>query len=143
MDALEIVRTVGPEFSGVDDETVERWIGLSRPLVSRKAFGSLYEQAVALLACHRMSLAGIGGDGGSGGADGGAGSMLGLAGPFRVASYSEGETSVSFSSSQQTNLQADAEYGLTQYGLQYLTLRRGVVVPIVCSGEGGGRDAGR
>ena len=54
---------------------------------------------------------------------------------LRVASFSEGESSISFATSQQTNLQVDAEYALTVYGLEFLTLRRNAVIPIISAGE--------
>ena len=53
-----------------------------------------------------------------------------------VGSYSEGETSISYTTNQQTNLQVDAEYALTVYGLEFLTLRRNAIIPIVSAGEG-------
>ena len=57
---------------------------------------------------------------------------------LRVGSYSEGETSISYTTNQQTNLQVDAEYALTVYGLEFLTLRRNAVIPIISAGEGSG-----
>ena len=49
--------------------------------------------------------------------------------------YTEGETSVSFNVNQGTTLMADAELALTPYGLEYLTLRRLVVISIRSAGE--------
>ena len=54
---------------------------------------------------------------------------------FAVGSVSEGGSSVSFGANQASNLAADAELGLTVYGVQYLQLRRSVIVPIHISGE--------
>lgn len=54
---------------------------------------------------------------------------------FAVGSVSEGGSSVSFGANQSSNLAADAELGLTVYGVQFLQLRRSVIVPIHCSGE--------
>lgn len=123
MTALEIIRTLAKEFDSVDDATVKAFLSLTRPLVSKKRFGKLYPQALALLTAHRLKLAGHGED------------TFGTAGDtLRVASYSEGETSVSFSSGQ-TGTQADSELGLTAYGLEYLALRRRVVIPIRSGGE--------
>ena len=128
MTALEIVRLLGTEFAeDVSDEEIEQWIEIVRPMVSRKQFGKLYEQAIALLVCHKLKLNGYGenplGE-------------LGLSSVgFGVGSVSEGGSSISYGSSQTSNLETDAEYGLTIYGLQYLTLRRSVIVPIHCSGE--------
>ena len=58
-----------------------------------------------------------------------------IADSLRVGSYSEGETSISYTTGQQTNLQVDAEYALTVYGLEFLTLRRNAIIPIVSAGE--------
>jgi hypothetical protein len=124
MNALQIFRLVATEFEQLNDETVENWLQLTAPFISKKRFGRLYEQALALLAAHRLKMAGYGD------------SDLGTVGDsLRVASYSEGETSVSFSVNQQTNLQADAELALTPYGLEYLSLRRMVIIPIRSAGE--------
>ena len=121
---LQIVRLVATEFDDLSDETIEGWIDLTKPLISQKVFGKLYEQALALLTAHRLKMSGYG--------DG----QLGTVGDsLRVNSYSEGETSIGFSVNQQTNLLADAELALTPYGLQFLSLRRLVVIPIRSAGE--------
>lgn len=58
--ALGILRTIAPEFKAVSNDEAQQFLVLSAPLVSRKKFGELYDQAVALLAAHRMKLAGYG-----------------------------------------------------------------------------------
>lgn len=127
MTAIEIIRLVGGEFKGVDDATLEKWIEIVRPMVSKKQFGKLYEQGIAYLVCHKLKMAGHGenplGDIGT----------IGIG--FAVGSVSEGGSSISFGANQSSNLAADAELGLTSYGVQYLQLRRSVIVPIHCSGE--------
>lgn len=127
MTAIEIIRLVGTEFAGVKDEDLEKWIELVRPYASKKQFGKFYEQAVAYLACHKLKMAGNGE------------SPLGELGTigigFAVGSVSEGGSSISFGANQASNLAADAELGLTVYGVQFLQLRRLVIVPIHCSGE--------
>ena len=124
MKALQIFRLVAAEFDDLADETVENWIELTEPMISRKRFGKLYEQALALLTAHRLKMSGYGD------------TTLGKEGDsLRVGSYSEGETSVSFTVNQQTNLLADAELALTPYGLEYLSLRRLVIIPIRSAGE--------
>lgn len=127
MKAIEIIRLVGMEFSNLSTETLEQWIEVVRPMVSRKQFGKLYEQALAYLVCHKLKMAGHGenplGD-------------LGVIGVgFGIGSVSEGGSSVSFGANQSSNLAADAELGLTSYGVQYLQLRRSVIVPIHVGGE--------
>ena len=92
-------------------------------------FGKLYEQALAYLVCHKLKMAGNGTN--PLGEELGNLSALG----FAVGSVSEGGSSISFGASQSSNLAPDAELGLTAYGLQYLSLRRMVIIPIHVSGE--------
>ena len=119
-DAVRIFRLVATEFDVLNDETVEAWLNLTAPLISKK----VYDQAIALLTAHRLKMAGYGDN------------QYGSVGDaLRVGSYTEGETSVSFNVKQGTNLMADAELALTPYGLEYLTLRRLVVISIHSAGE--------
>lgn len=127
MTPLETFRMMAAEFEQTPDETVKKWITLAEPLVSKKRFGSLYAQAVALMAAHKMKLAGLVDEATGGVPVNGGG----------ISSYTEGGTSVSFNTSQQTNIVADAEYGLTNYGTQFLSLRRSCIVPILSSAVGG------
>ena len=129
MEAMEIIRLTATEFELVDDETVEKWIEIVRPMVSKKQFGDLYEQALAYLVCHKLKMAGQGVNP--------LGDQIGNIGAmgFAVGSVSEGGSSISFGANQSSNLAKDAELALTAYGLQFLQLRRMVIVPIHCSGE--------
>lgn len=129
MKAMEIIRLTATEFELVDDETVEKWIEIVRPMVSKKQFGDLYEQALAYLVCHKLKMAGQGVNP--------LGDQIGNIGAmgFAVGSVSEGGSSISFGANQSSNLAKDAELALTAYGLQFLQLRRMVIVPIHCSGE--------
>lgn len=133
---LKVFRIVAAEFSTVDDETVNTWLDLTAPLVSRKRFGKLYEQALALLTAHRMKLAAVGSDESAGG---GAFDDIGGAGvAFKVGSYTSGGESVSFNSAALTSqLSADAEYTQTMYGVQYLSLRNRCAISIINAGERG------
>lgn len=131
MTAVEIIRLIGTEFSDTPDEVLNQWIEIAKPLVSRKQFGKLYEQALAYLVCHKMKMAGSGQN--PLGAEMGNINAFG----FAFSSVSEGGSSISFGASQSSNLTKDAEYGLTSYGMQYLNLRRLVIVPIRISGEDG------
>ncbi len=124
MTTLEIFRAVATEFSELSDATVEMWIELTAPLISEKRFGKLYRQALALLTAHRLKLSGAG-DRSTGSVDD----------SLRVASYSEGGVSISYSANGQTMMQVDGEYTLTVYGLQYLEIRRKVIIPIISAGE--------
>ena len=128
MTVIEIIRMVGKEFSSVEDGEVEKWIEMVRPMVSKKMFGKLYEQAVAYLVCHKMKMSGYG--------ENPLGELGAIGIGFAVGSVSEGGSSISFGANQSSNIVTDAELGLTAYGVQYLSLRRMVIVPIHCSAEG-------
>ena len=130
MTVLEAFRLLAAEFSALSDETVLQWAELTLPLISKKQFGKLYEQAAALLTAHRMKLGGLEGNE----AAGGEGLSCSIGDTLRVASYSEGDVSVSFNSAAAT-AETDADLLLTSYGVQYLALRRLAVIPIRCSGE--------
>lgn len=136
MDALAIFRMVAAEFSDVQDEDVQdeegnvtaygvkSYMEIAKAQISKKRFGNAYEQALAYLTAHRMKMAGLGN------------SEYGtVADNVHMSSFSEGESSISFSSSQATNLTVDGELSLTSYGLQFLAIRRTMIVPILSSGE--------
>lgn len=129
MEAIEIIRLIGKEFSDIEDTDLEGWVELIRPMVSRKQFGKLYEQAIAYLVCHKLKMAGQG--------ENPLGDLGAIGTGFSIGSVSEGGSSISFGANQSSNLAVDAELGLTAYGVQYLQIRRSVIVPIHCSGESG------
>ena len=127
--ALDILRTIAPEFKAVSDEQAQKFLELCVPLVSKSRFGKLYDQALALLAAHRMTLSGlgvsiIGGSSGEGGAAAG----------FQLASVAEASVNVSFNTAN-INTGTDSWYALTPYGLEFLNLRRLLIMPITSAGE--------
>lgn len=127
--ALDILRTIAPEFKAVSDEQVQKFLELCVPLVSKSRFGKLYDQSLALLAAHRMKLSGlgvsvIGGSSGEGGAAAG----------FQLASVAEASVNVSFNTAN-INTGTDSWYALTPYGLEFLNLRRLLIMPITSAGE--------
>lgn len=137
MEALQIFRIVASEFNDIPDEDVtdpesgkvtaygvKTYLELYSDQISQKRFGKTYQKALAYLTAHKLKMNGYGNT-----ENGTIGDSL------RVSSYSEGETSVSYSTNQQSNLQVDAEYALTVYGLEFLTLRRNAIIPIVSAGE--------
>lgn len=124
MDAFEIIRVTMNEFAEVPDDTVKIFISLAEPLISKKRFGKMYQQALAYLAAHKMKMSGLGKSIGIGSI----GDTIGLS------SVSEGETSVSFSNNQAGNTATDSEFGLTVYGMQYIQLRKRCIVTIVSAG---------
>ncbi len=129
MSAYEIIRATMNEFAGVDDDTVNVYIALAEQLISERKFGKLYQQALACLAAHRMKLDGYGTS-----MFGSGDSALAVANSIGISSVSEGGSSVSFSNSQSTNTEADAEYGLTIYGMRFLQLRRSCIVRVASKG---------
>ncbi len=138
MDALEIFRMVETEIADLPGKDVREpdtgkivsygvrsFLSLYADQISEKRFGRTYQKALAYLTAHKLKMSGYGDT-----ENGSIGDSL------RVGSYSEGETSISFTTNQQSNLQVDAEYALTVYGLEFLTLRRNAVIPIISAGEG-------
>lgn len=138
MEALEIFRLVATEFADMPDDDVidpdtgkiveygvSSFLQLYSDQISEKRFGSSYQKALAYLTAHKLKMNGYGSS------ENGK-----IADSLRVGSYSEGETSINYTTNQQTNLQVDAEYALTVYGLEFLTLRRNAIIPIVSAGEG-------
>lgn len=127
MTAIEIIRLMGGEFESVADDVIEQWIEIVRPMVSKKQFGNLYEQGLAYLVCHKLKMAGLG--------DNPLGELGAIGLGLTVGSVSEGGSSVSFGANQSSSLAKDAELAMTVYGVQFLQLRRSVIVPIHCGGE--------
>ena len=94
MKAIEIIRLTADEFKDVDDDTINKWIEIVRPMVSRKQFGKLYEQGIAYLVCHKLKMAGLGNNP--------LGEMGAIGIGFAVGSVSEGGSSVSFGANQRS-----------------------------------------
>ena len=125
MTALEIFRLVAKEFETVSDDKVNGWIALTKPLISKRIFGQVYNQAVSLLTAHRMKVSG---------SYASSDEVTNQTNAFGVSSYSEGDTSVSFNVSNISTAD-DSWYALTSYGLQFLELRRLYIIPIRSAGE--------
>jgi hypothetical protein len=124
MTPLEIFRLVATEFQEVEDAEVVKWMELAKPFVSKKKFGNTYDHAIAYLTAHKLKMAGKGDN-----------TMGKVDDALRVSSFSEGDASIGFSVSQGNNMAVDAEYALTIYGLQYLSIRRQRIIPIISAGE--------
>ena len=125
---LGVFRIVAPEFAELPNRTVSLWIGLTEPLVSRRRFGSLHTQALAFLTAHRIKISGLDCK------DPHIKEQLGKIGSLMragVASFKEGQTSISLNH----GTEAEAELEKTEYGQQFLMLRRKRIVPIVSAAE--------
>lgn len=137
--ALKIFRMVATEFAAIPDEDataddgtvtygVTSYMDIFKDQISKKRFGAAYDKALAYLTAHKLKMMGYGDNSGVGGVT--------IADSLRANSVSEGETSVSFSASSAIGSgSADAEYQLTVYGLEFLTIRKNAIIPIVSAGE--------
>lgn len=125
MEAIKIFRLVAKEFSDISDENIKVFMELYADQISKKRFGKSYEKALAYLTAHKLKMSGYGDTDSTGT----------ISDSLRVSSYSEGETSISFSTNQNSMLQSDAEFALTVYGLEFLTLRRNAIIPIISASE--------
>ena len=130
---LKVFRLIAAEFIAITDDVVQQWIVLTLPLVNRRKFSKLYFQAVALYTAHRMKMANVGVAQGADPVE--EVGDIGVGNLMRIANYSEGETSIGFNTNISQYTDTDAELALTQYGIQYLSLRRMKVIPIISAGE--------
>lgn len=115
------------EFDSMSTEDMMVWIDFVKPMVSKKQFKDLYYHAIAFLVCHKLKMAGEG--------ENTLGDLGKIGNSFVASSVSDGGSSISFAGGGAGNLQTDAEYALTVYGLQYLQTRKMCVIPIHVSGE--------
>ncbi len=128
MEVVEMVKMLGAgEFDSVGVDEITLWDEFVSPMVSKKQFGKLYNQAKALLICHKLALSGKG--------ESSLGELGKVKNSFTAASVSDGGTSISYANVGAGNLAPNAEYAMTIYGTQYLQLLRMCIVPIHISGE--------
>ena len=126
---VDIIKRVAPEFKDLEDTDIKAWIELAEPFVSKSVFGKLYHQALAYFTAHLMKITGYGDT-----SNGTVGDSL------RVASVSEGNTSVSFNTSLYASDKADSELNLTIYGMNYKRIRSMCVIPVISAGVLNGRS---
>lgn len=130
----ETIRTLFQEFSDVPDDTLDGYLEIFSPMVSKKKFGSQYHLALTYYIAHKMAVNGLGNTsetllGGMVSATDAA--TLGAAG---VTSVKDGESAISFAvgtvNSGNGTSGSDTEYKKTVYGVQYLAIRDSCIVPI-------------
>ena len=110
-----IIETICPELSG--SPSLQVYLGMAVELVNRRFFGGLYNQAVACMACHLYTVFDKSVSAGT------LQTVKELGGGAPVASVTEGKLSVSFVQAQGA---ADvAALGSTQFGRQYMGLKKG------------------
>ena len=118
----QIFNAIAPGYAADADKAT--YIELAEMRTSTCAFGTNYNQAVALLAAHLIELAKGDDHAGSGGA-----------GP--VTGKKEGQLSISYGSGSSEN--DDSDLSMTKYGRQLQGLRRGNIAAV---GVTGGADTG-
>jgi len=64
---------------------------------------------------------------------------IGIGNFIRVGKFSEGQVSIGFNHNIAQYTMSDAELALTEYGIQFLTLRRMRIIPVVSAAEPLGR----
>lgn len=114
--ARTLLRTVAPEFSAVDDSTVDEFLSLSAQAHTSARWGAVYTQALVWHAAHTMKTLGLG-------ASDSAAEATGAAGP--VTSRSAGDLSVSYGGVSASGARvgvAEADLLTTAYGRRYLDL---------------------
>jgi hypothetical protein len=128
-----ILRTIAPEFKDKTDDDLRIWIELAEPYLSEGKYGKLYPQAIAYLTAHKMSL-NVPASAGTQGEK----IDTSVKNTMNVASFTEGSTSISFNNSAVSggaaSGDADAEYLLTAYGLQFLAIKKRCIVPVMIAG---------
>ena len=123
---ITVLKVIAPEYQDMPEENLKIWIELAEPYVSENKFGSLYYQALAYLTAHKISLNTPAKQGKE---------TTSVKSTMHVASYAEGSTNISFNNPAASGTaDADAEFLLTAYGLQFLSIREQCIVPIAITG---------
>lgn len=109
------LKTAYPEFSGVEVPVIDDWIGRADEEINADAWGTRGKKAEMALACHLMTMAGVGQT-----TQTGAGQA---AGP--ISSIKVGEVSVGYANTAAIAVQVsglDPSLANTRYGLEYARL---------------------
>lgn len=122
--ALEIFRTLAPEFAAVPDEQVSAAIGFAAVFLCEESYGSGYQIALALMAAHIMAQ--------PGGANGGYSSST-----QKVTAKKEGDLSLNFGSvsDSDTSWLGGSTYGQMllllqkRLGMHLVFMTRGAILP--------------
>lgn len=110
---LNEFRILFPEFENFKDEVVQLQLRLAAPMVDKARWGDMYSYGLGLVAAHRLAL---------GQAAAAADGSVNLNGDRVVLSKSVGGVAVSYSAPNQGTTSADAYWGTTPYGRQFLAL---------------------
>ena len=56
MELLTLLRTIAPEFEDLEDTTLQTWLDLTQPLVSKSAFGAAYNlNGIQIVSCAELN----------------------------------------------------------------------------------------
>lgn len=107
-----LVRAIAPELAGESEPRIDIFIEIAEGRNAESVWGDLWEKAVALDACHELTMANRSGAGGP------------------INNQKVGDVSVGYGSFKSGK--NDVPYDLTSYGQMYLNLRKTILVtPIV------------
>ncbi|WP_303997707.1 DUF4054 domain-containing protein [Megamonas hypermegale] len=113
---LELIRKIAPEFNDVADEELEGFIDVYADLVSERYFGKHYNQAVAFLVAHQLTLFNI-----VNSSEAGAGDSSLIAGD--VLMEKKGDLQRQYGNVNTSNSEADSLLNKTYYGKMFISLR--------------------
>ncbi|GHU34515.1 hypothetical protein FACS1894172_14900 [Spirochaetia bacterium] len=113
MIADQIIQTICPPLA--TSESLPMYLQMAREMSSKRFFGSMYEYAIAYLACHFFTV--FGDSTGAGGA------LDPAVGTGKIASKSEGGMSISYAQESSTGAAGSEELSTTKFGKLYLALR--------------------
>lgn len=127
---LDIFRVLIPDISAEDNAILDM-CRLSKPMVSRKRFGALYEQALCYLVAHRLVIKDVITAESADGISGAAGAISSKLIAGNILSEKEGDLSRTYgSSSSSSSAGSDGTDPLdkTFYGMEFKRLRKMCVV---------------
>lgn len=120
--SLHILRLIAPQYATISDGDAQAWIDLAASSVANAdLWGAVYPEALANLAAHLMTRAGVG----TSPAAGDAASTIGGS----ITSLRTGDLAVSYggtggAGAGRSSDGSDDDYTTTKYGLRFIALRQ-------------------
>lgn len=110
------IANVASEFSGISQERIDFFSGITESFVCEEAFGEKAKNAVLLYICHLLTMSKRG--------------VSGAVGP--VTSEKVGELQRSYGQAGSGTSDEAGELAQTNYGIMFFTLRKGILItPII------------
>lgn len=119
---VELFRLLAPDLADVKEDMIIAMRNLCEPMLNKKRFGELYEQALAYLVAHRLSYMNIIAESGAGSSTATANSLV---------SEKEGDLARSFSSPGAGTGSYVDNLDKTAYGMEFKRIRDMCIVSIV------------